>query len=146
MSIIYMSIYIIACQCNLTVITTVSSDIYCLKRNLVWEWQSIYIPIPDKFFAYVFKHLLTNVKVSQNIKKHLMNPEIQHRYKICYTFHVRTNHMCSTTEPSMVKNMHYYGKESVIYAFASGQTNCLNNADYKADLLFFLKIMKTPHK
>ena len=87
----------------------------------------------------MLKHLLFYVKVSQNIKELLMNPEIQHKYKISCTFHIRTNNLCSTAEPSIVKIMHYYGKESVIFAFASGQTNCLNNANYKADFLFFFE-------
>ena len=90
----------------------------------------------------MLKHLLINVKVSQNIKELLMNPEIQHKYKIFCTFHMRTNNLCSTAEPSIVKIMHYYGKESVIFAFASGQPNCLNNAAYKADFLFFLELSK----
>ena len=88
----------------------------------------------------MLKHLLINVKVSKNIEEHLMNPEIQHKYKIFCTFHMRTNNLCSTAEPSIVKIIHYYGKESVIFAFASGQTNCLNNAAYNnADFLFFFE-------
>ena len=74
----------------------------------------------------MLKHLLINVKVSKNIEEHLMNPEIQHKYKIFCTFHMRTNNLCSTAEPSIVKIIQYYGKESVIFVFASGQTNCLN--------------------
>ena len=66
-----------------------------------------------------------------------MIPEIQHKYKISCTFFMRTNNVCSTAEPSIVKIIHYYGKESVIFAFASGQTNCLTNAAYQAVFLFF---------
>ena len=92
----------------------------------------------------MLKHLLINVKVSQNIKEHLINPENQHKYKISITFHMRTNILCSTAESSIVKIIHYYGRESVIFAFTSGQNNCLNNAGYyKTAFPFFFKLWKS---
>ena len=66
-----MFIYIIARECNLTVIVTVSSDIYCLKRNLFKDYLSISILVNYNHFVILLKQIFNNIYTIKNIKNYL---------------------------------------------------------------------------
>ena len=67
-----MFIYIIARECNLTVIVTVSSDIHCLKRNFLKDYLYISILVNYNYFVILLKQIFNNIFTIKNIRNYLL--------------------------------------------------------------------------
>ena len=67
-----MFIYIIARECNLTVIVTVSSDIHCLKRNLFKDYLYISNLVNYNYFVILLKQIFNNIFTIKNIRNYLL--------------------------------------------------------------------------